>query len=357
MRPKVTQQSAIGQVQVWISGTVRRRKPVSFRRLGILLLLCLMGLFQAVNPLSGQSVRPSSIRYHNLKAGRYLYLRDVSVYYGMNYTVSGKDARLQSHYSLLAFSRDSRTFKINGVEANLSFAVAEVGNELLLAQTDFQHFIDPILRKETIPRRRVRHIMLDPGHGGNDPGAQNQGVVEKNVNLVISRRIAAILRKRGYQVSLTRDQDRLLRLEQRVAYARGLQPDLFLSIHCNAINNPSIQGIETYIINPANTPSSGGNVFAKKAAPGNQFDRENALLGFLMQQKLLEATNAQDRGIKRKQFYVIREVACPAALLELGFLSNSEERKKLLESYYQDKLAVAVCDAVQEFERILQPKR
>lgn len=357
MRPGVTLQSAIGKALTWISGTGCRRKPIPFMGQTVVLLLLCIVLFQAVNPLNGQTARPASIRYQNLKSGRYLYLRDVAGYYGMTYSVSGKEARLQSRYSQLCFSQDSRIFKICGLEANLSFAVAKVRSELMLAQTDFQHFIDPVLRRETIPRRRVRHILLDPGHGGNDPGAQNHGVVEKNINLVLSRRIAAILRRRGYQVSLTRDQDRLLRLEQRTALARRLQPDLFLSIHCNALNSSSVQGIETYIINPAQTPSSGGNVFAKKEAPGNAYNRENALLGFLLQQKLLEATKAQDRGIKRKQFYVIREVPCPAALLELGFLSNTVERKKLLESYYQDKLAVAVCDAVQEFERILQPKR
>jgi N-acetylmuramoyl-L-alanine amidase len=352
MRPEVTPQNSKALTR--ISGA---HAPVRFRRLMMVFLLLCIGLFQTANPLNGGASRPASIRYRNLAAGRYLYLRDVAAYYGMSYSVSGKTARLQSRYSALRFSQNSRIFKINGVEANLSFAVANEQNEMMLAQTDFQHFIDPILRRGTIPRRRVRHIMLDPGHGGNDPGAQSQGVVEKNVNLLLSRRIAAILRKRGYQVSLTREQDRLLRLEQRTELARRQQPDLFLSIHCNALNDPSVHGIETYIINPAQTPSSGGNVFAKKEAPGNAYNLENALLGFLMQKKLLEATGAQDRGIKRKQFYVIREVSCPAALLELGFLSNAVERKKLLESHYQDKLAVAVCDAVQEFERILQPKR
>ncbi|MFA6929634.1 MAG: N-acetylmuramoyl-L-alanine amidase [Lentisphaeria bacterium] len=316
-------------------------------------LLCLVW----VNLLFGQTSRPASIRFKKLKAGPYLYLRDVAGFYGMKYSVDGKRVRLHSRYSALYFTQDSRLFRMNGLEVNLSFAIVKDKNEMLLAQTDFQYFIDPILRKNVIPRRRIRHILLDPGHGDKDPGAQRQGVMEKNVNLLLSRRIAAILRKRGYKVSLTRDRDCLLRLEQRTAYAKQLQPDLFLSIHCNAINNASIEGIETYIINPAHTPSSGGNVFAKKAAPGNSFDRENALLGFLLQTHLLNATKAVDRGIKRKQFYVIREVACPAALLELGFLSNDKERKKLLESHYQDKLAVAVCDAVQEYENILRPDK
>ena len=307
--------------------------------------------------LAAQSSKSFAIRYRTLQKQRYLYLRDVASFYGMNYSVAGKNAVLQSRYSYLLFTKNSRIFRINGIESHLSFGIIEYNNEMFLPQVDFQNFIDPILRRTTIPKRKIRHIMLDPGHGGSDPGTQNKGIIEKNLNLVFSRRIAAILRRRGYKVSLTRDKDHLLRLEQRVAAANRLQPDLFVSIHCNAAASTAVNGIETFIINPALTPSSGGNTFAKKAAPGNAYDRENALLGFIMHSNLLKASNANDRGLKRKQFYVIREVACPAALLELGFLSNPDERAKLLKSNYQDKLSVAVCDAIQEYEQALAPKR
>lgn len=320
-------------------------------------LLLLLFLVQSTCPLSAQGSRSFAIRYKQLQKQRYLYLSDVARFYGMNYSQAGKNAVLQSRYSYLLFSKDSRIFRINGIESNLSFAIAEHEGEILLPQVDFQSFIDPILRRSIVPKRKISHIMLDPGHGGKDPGAQNQGIVEKNLNLLFSRRIAAILRKRGYKVSMTRNQDRLLSLEQRSAAAKRLQPDLYISIHCNASANAAVNGIETYVINPAQTPSSGGNTFATKAAAGNAYDHENALLGFIMHSALLKASNANDRGLKRKQFYVIREVACPAALLELGFLSNADERKKLLESYYQDKLSVAVCDAIQEYEKALKPEQ
>ena len=197
-------------------------------------------------------------------------------YFGMNYSVSGKYARLQSRYSQLSFSQDSRIFKINGLEANLSFAVAKVRNELLLAQTDFQYFIDPILRRETVSRRRVRHILLDPGHGGNDPGAQNHGVVEKNVNLVL------------------------------MAYCgdsaqAGLSGEFRIRIACCAWNNVlRLPGVGSRICFSASIAMRGklqhpelrlyhqsgktlqrGNVFAKTAAPGNAYNLKNALLVFV----------------------------------------------------------------------------
>ncbi|NLZ63155.1 MAG: N-acetylmuramoyl-L-alanine amidase [Lentisphaerae bacterium] len=321
-----------------------------------LALAALLILLVAAGPVPvAAQTRKQSIRYLDLNKVRYLYLKDVARFYGMNCHTADKQTVLSSRYSRLVLEQDSRLFQLNGVKANLSFPIAKKGSDMLLAQTDFQDFIDPILRPATIPKRKVRHIMLDPGHGGKDTGAISAKVAEKNINLLLSRRIAAILRKRGYKVTMTRTSDQTLTLQQRVAAMKKYQPDLFLSIHCNALDNSSAKGIETYIANPAGTPSSGGNVFAKKAAPGNAFNRENALLASLLQNQLLAASKAVDCGIKRKQFYVIREVSCPAALLELGFLSNAEERQLLLQSMYQDKLSVAVCDAVQKFEQTLAP--
>lgn len=322
----------------------------TFSRHIILLILLSSPLF-----LNGQGRLQNRIRYRVSNKISYLYLNDVANYYGMKYTVSGKKVILSSKYSNLSFTINSRLFKFNGIETNLSYGILQFGKQALLARTDFEHFIDPILRKQTISKRKVRHIMIDPGHGGKDPGAQSQGVSEKNLNLVYSRRIAAILRKRGYRVTMTRTQDRLLTLSQRSAIAKRHKPDVFLSIHCNAAADAKINGIETYIINPAQTPSSGGNVVAKKAAPGNSYNLQNALLGFTLHKNLITASAAKDRGLKRKQFYVIREVSCPAALLELGFITNAAERKNLLNPRYQDKVSVAVCDAIQEFEKHLLP--
>jgi len=313
----------------------------------------LLGVFSP--RVAAQLTTRQNIRYLDFKKVRYLHLSDVARYYGMQCSVSGKQCVLFSQYSRLVFEQDSRQFQLTGIKANLSYPIAKIGRSMLLAQTDFVDFIDPILRRKIIPKRQVRHIMLDPGHGGGDTGAIAEKVAEKNINLLMARRIAAILRKRGYRVTLTRENDQSLSLKQRAAAVKKTEPDVFLSIHCNSIGNSTSKGIETYIANPAQTPSSGGNVVAKKAAPANAYNCENALLAYLLQKQLLTASKTTDCGIKRKQFYVIREVACPAALLEIGFLSNAAERQLLLQSLYQDKLAVAVCDALQKFEQALLP--
>lgn len=318
--------------------------------LGVLCLLLLCGSAMA-------QAKPPSSRIRLVKLGQlnYIYLRDLAAFYGMNYRASGEGATLSSRTSRLVFTDKSRIFQFNGINAHLSYATGRAGREFIVAHSDFSTLIDPVLRRSQIPRRQVRRILIDPGHGGNDPGAQHGGVREKSVNLVLARKVAAILAKRGFVVTMTRSSDRPLTLAQRTAMVQAQKPDLFLSLHCNAAGDASIHGIETYIANPAGTPSSGGNVVARQAAPANRFDRENALLGFLLQQNLLSASGAFDRGLRRKQFYVIREAGCPAALVEFGFLSHPSERGRLLQSAYQDKVAVAVCDAVGQFARMVQP--
>lgn len=325
---------------------------INTSRNGWIGLLCLLLLCGDVTA-QVQSYR----RIRLVKQGKqnYIYLRDLATFYGMNYSVTAKQATLFSRTSRLVFTDKSRIFQFNGINTHLSFATARTGPELIIAHSDFSLLIDPILRRNQIPRRQVHRILIDPGHGGKDPGAEQGGAQEKKINLLLARRVASILTKRGYLVILTRTNDRTLTLAQRVALVSAHKADLFLSLHCNAAADGSVNGLETYIANPVGTPSSGGDVVAGKAAPGNHFDRENALLGFLLQKNLLTASQAGDRGLRRKQFYVIREASCPAALIEFGFLSNSAECSRLVQSVYQDKIAVAVCDAVGQFSRMLQP--
>ncbi len=315
----------------------------------VVLLIALCGLCEA-------APARRALPYVLINKRQYILLADIAAFYGMRYACEGKTTTLSSKYSRLVFKDNSRVFTLNGVTANLSYAVARYQGKPALSVSDTTLFLDPILRTATIKRRHIRHIVIDAGHGGNDPGTQSGKTNEKDINLLMARRVAAILRKRGYKVSFTRTTDETCELKERVERSKKNAPDLFLSLHCNAAQDASVQGIETYVPNPKGTPSSGGNTVATSASASNQVDRENALLGFLLQKNLLRLTKAHDRGIKRKQFYVIRGQACPSALIELGFLSNRNERLNLSSAAYQDKLATAICDAVQQFEATLKPK-
>ena len=302
------------------------------------------------------------IRYTTINKRRYLPLKSIAEYYKLSYrpNVKEKSAVLMNAAGtakVAVFKADSRSFTLNGTTAGLSYPIVIHKGQFMLELTDFQDFLDPIMRPKSIPKRKIRTIMLDAGHGGNDNGAQAGGRCEKDLNLLMVRRIGAILTVRGYKVLYTRTEDKTMTLEERSKAAAKHKPDLFISIHCNAIDAEQAaktSGIEVYVANAKGVPSYGGNVIGQDR-PGAKFQSTNAYWAYLMQRSLLKATSAVDRGVKRKQFYVVAHTPVPAMLIELGFITHAEEFKKLTSTAYQDKLAVAVCDGVDQIEKALRP--
>lgn len=287
-------------------------------------------------------------------AGReYLFLRDISGFYGMQYSANGSKARLQSSYSSLSFQVNKRRATLNGVTTYLSEACAEWQNEILLSRKDFNLMLEPILRTDTLNLKPIRRIVLDPGHGGKDNGTAPGGIKEKDINLKIALRLGKLLREMGYTVYFTRRDDRFLSLDQRTRYANRKNADLFLSLHANYVANSSVQGIETYILTPTGTPSTYSYGRKHERDLGNRYDKYNSRLAFEIQQNVVDVTSATDRGIKHADFAVLKDVSCPAALIETGFLSNSEEKRKLRSNRYQSKIATGIGRGIRLFQRAL----
>lgn len=300
------------------------------------------------------------IHYVTINKRRYLYLHEIAAYYRVGCSIGGVrptrkvvlgDARGNSR---LEFTENSVSALINGTAAALCFPVVVHKGNFMLEHTDFSELIDPIMRPARVPRRIIKTIMLDAGHGGTDHGAQAGGVMEKTLNLAMTRRVGAILAKRGYRVLYTRGGDVTMSLESRSKAAALRKPALFLSIHCNSAVQKDIHGIEVFIANPAGAPSYGTDVLGKDC-PSTKYNRINALWAYYAQSALVGATKAADRGVKRKQFYVVRETPAPSMLVEIGFLSNDAERRKLLQADYQDKIAVALCDSIDKLARAVRP--
>ena len=208
-------------------------------------------------------------------------------------------------------------------------------------------------------------VVIDPGHGGGDTGAVSQGVVEKDLNLDVGRRVAHNLAARGVRVHLTREDDHFITLEERVRTANAQPGAVFVSIHFNdasgdgrvAMNRAS--GIETfYSENKAMAASAGGWMWASlfgagaKADPGAARDverwsaRAGASLAQSIQSALVASTAASDRGIKERALYVTRRVRGPAVLVEGGFVSHPGEARRLGDSGYRQKLADAIADGI-----------
>ncbi len=167
-------------------------------------------------------------------------------------------------------------------------------------------------------------VILDPGHGGSDPGAQRGLVQEKDITLPIVYLLKRELEQIGLKVVLTRKDDSFVSLQERVAITNQLCPDLFLSVHINSLNTDSnLQGIETYFQTA-----------------------QSRLLADCIHESLVNHLAASDRAVRRARFYVINHTTVPAVLAEVGFISCKEERQKLISSEYQNQIARALAQGV-----------
>jgi N-acetylmuramoyl-L-alanine amidase len=228
------------------------------------------------------------------------------------------------------------------------------------------------------PAAEQRVVIIDPGHGGRDPGKVGpNGLREKDVTLLISQRLAAILRERGYEVHLTRTTDTLIALADRPRLANRWRADrpvaVFLSIHANSAPGTSARGFETFFLSEARTEDERRVAEMENAAVrfedvpatphANELDQIlNNLRGdFLMrashdlaavvQEKMAAFHPGPNRGVKRAGFYVLVGAIMPAVLIEAAFMSNREEANLLGTQAFQQKLAWGIADAVDEFFR------
>ena len=189
-------------------------------------------------------------------------------------------------------------------------------------------------------------VYLDAGHGGYDPGASYFGISEKSLTLAIQSRVKAKLEAEGYQVVTTRTSDTYVDLTDRSRAANASESDIFVSIHINASGSSAAQGIETYYYQPyAEYPS---RINATYHANPTRLSMSDTLANAI-QSSLINATGAQNQGVKRRTFAVLRETTAPAVLLELGFLSNPQEAARLNTSSYQETLANAIVAGIKSY--------
>ena len=192
-------------------------------------------------------------------------------------------------------------------------------------------------------------VYLDAGHGGYDPGASYFGISEKSFTLAIQSRVKAKLEAEGYQVVTTRTSDTYVDLTDRSHAANASESDIFVSIHINASGSSAAQGIETYYYQPyAEYPS---RINATYHANPTRLSMSDTLANAI-QSSLINATGAQNQGVKRQTFAVLRETTAPAVLLELGFLSNPQEAARLNTSAYQETLANAIVAGIKRYYSI-----
>ncbi|HUX47046.1 MAG TPA: N-acetylmuramoyl-L-alanine amidase [Desulfosporosinus sp.] len=186
-------------------------------------------------------------------------------------------------------------------------------------------------------------VMLDPGHGGYDPGAiTNQGVYEKSINLQIAQKVKEMLGPSGIEVFLTREEDidyvpdgvkgkttkKQIDLNRRIDMAKKADADVFVSLHVNATATGQVSGSETFY----HYQSESGKRLAE-----------------LIQQEMIKIPGMNRRIAKPGNFYIIKNTSMPAVIVEVGYLSNVKEQKKLQQSWYQEQLARAIAKGIANF--------
>jgi len=217
----------------------------------------------------------------------------------------------------------------------------------------------------------VKRIVIDPGHGGKDPGCQSKGgSKEKDIVLRLAKTLARNLREElGCEVFLTRTTDVFLSLEQRTAIANIKKADLFISLHVNAHRSRKVSGLETYFLNMA-TDERSVMVAARENATSekNISDLQTILNDLMLNTKINESSRLahevqkgmvtqvdknykrpRDLGIKQAPFYVLIGAEMPAILVETGFFTNPAEEKRLLDNKYRDTLAAGICKGIKSY--------
>lgn len=207
------------------------------------------------------------------------------------------------------------------------------------------------------------HIVLDPGHGGNDMGATRDAFVEAKIVFQIATRVKQQLDLHpGFKTTLTRADDSGLSLKNRVVLANKLNADLFVSLHANTSNSEYVNGMEFYFNSAAPVaaaeaktgdsplPISNSEVIEKIKTDFRYYEKteKSLILTRSFREKSMESD--QKSIIRRAPFYVIDHTAMPSILIELGFISNRREAKKLTTQSYQDELARLLTSAILKYK-------
>ena len=176
---------------------------------------------------------------------------------------------------------------------------------------------------------RFNTVVIDPGHGGRDRGALWGGVRESHLNLAVAQDLEALLKKRGIRTVMTRRSDVFVSIQRRAQIANAQRNAVVVSIHFNASTNTTVRGAETYYW------SSQGRILA------------NAI-----QRRLAPRLQVRNRGIHRKGYTLIMQTRHPTVLVECGFISNPQERRRCVTRWYQQTAAKAIYDGLMAYRAL-----
>ncbi len=313
-------------------------------------------MFVAVTILPVNSAAPATgWDVTKIEGREYVSVNSIKSFY--NFTKisrSGNSVVLENPKVKMQLKVGGNECLMNNVKFVFSHPIATQGEKVYVSRVDLGKLIDPVLRPNFIPNAgEFRTVILDPGHGGKDPGATNPFGTEANYNVKVAGMIKKKLEEKGYKVVMTRKSDIYQSLQERVDFANAVKENaVYVSIHFNS-GGRSARGVETFTLSPPGVSHYGSNFKASdnQTRAGNEHDSANIALATAVHGTILWklGKNTLDRGIKRARFSVLSGVRHPAILLEGGFMSHPYEARLIENEAYQTALATGVVEAIGKY--------
>ncbi len=326
------------------------RAPAFLRRAFVWVTLLLMATGPALSaaPATGWDVA-------KIEGREYVSVESIKRFYNFaKMTRLGASVVLENAKVEMKLKVGGNECLMNNVKFIFSHPTAMVGEKIYVSRIDLAKLIDPVLRPNFIQNAGdFRTVVLDPGHGGKDPGATNPFGTEAIYNLKVAGLVKKLLEAKGFKVVMTRQSNVFLSLQERVDFANAIKERaIYVSIHFNS-GGASARGIETFTLSPPGVPHYDHDFKAAdmQTRAGNEHDSANIALATSVHGSILRrlGTNTLDRGIKRARFSVLSGVRHPAILLEGGFMSHSYEARLIENDAYQNALAAGVVDAIAKY--------
>jgi len=356
----------------------------------LMLISCLGMLFGNINIQIKGETKPHILKETTLASVPYVELEEFCSVFKAVCKQDRTDNRLYLNIydEQFIFLERSSYYTLKAVSYNMNYPLQRKGERLYLPSTFVNehlhtHFPAQVkLKGNTLQISKpidnsVKTIVLDPGHGGKDPGAVGRKLRanEKDINLAVAQKLKVLLEKElGITVLLTREDDRFVSLYDRTRFANEKKADLFISIHSNSSKSTSSKGIETYYLSTAQTSDARAvealeNAVVERFEGGSEAKKKYYDLDFILSdllqtenlehsnnmatsvhQNLVMGTQGIDRGVRQANFYVLRGAYMPSILVELGFISNAEEEQLLVNEEYQERLARTIFEGIKRFK-------
>lgn len=288
----------------------------------------------------------------------YVTAVDVAAFYRFEeWRVEGSAVWFRSPTLMMQWEAGTRVLTVNGVKFLLSANCLQHDGQPLLSRTDLVKWVDPLLRPSYLAKAEpFDTVVIDPGHGGLDPGTRGPTGVEKEYTLALARMLKEEIAARGLKPVLTREEDVRVAKTARGTVATALPNSIFVSLHFNAHRSRLVHGVETYAMTPIGLASSNdtrAGLEAQMGYDGNVRENESLALAAAVHAHILLRTRAVDRGVRRARFAVLKDNERAGILIEGGYLTSPVDIMRIHNPAAMRQLAAAIAQGIMHYRQAI----